>query len=228
MQIDNADNLISNVKGRILELGGESKAILDISVYPELSWIPDPTRLNFFPTYYFPDTIANLFLRAKENKQYHYFMTKLFTRWTKRAIDFKALDKTFFKKELPPAKIELITKEMVDRKVYSFCYENFVYKDFIVELSPRFNVVGDIIGKMLGFAKQSKAPILMTNQRLVRDVKKLIPILETANIFVDKKQRLWGRFRPILKNTRGVRWLIGITVGTVISPAGIVFAVIDP
>jgi len=221
------DDIIYDIKSQLLELDRERRAILDVSVYPELHKMLEARRFDFSPTYYFPDTIAKLLSMAKENKQYYYFTTRLLTRWTQRYIDLRMLDKIFVEKEFPQAKIELITKEIIDEKVYSFCYENFVSKDLIVELSPEFNLVGDIIGKILGFAKKSKTPILMMNQRLVRDIKKLIPIFEAANTFVDQKQRFFGNIIP-LERTRGIRWFIGITVGTMVNPVGFVLAVIDP
>jgi len=221
------DDIINDIKAQLLELDRERRAILDISVYPELHKMLETGRFDFSPTYYFPDTIAKLLSMAKENEQYYYFITKLFSRWTQRYIDIRLLNEILVEKEFPQAKIELITKEVVDEKVYSFCYENFVSKDLVVELSPKFNLIGDIIGKMLGFAKKSKTPILMKNQRLVRDVKKLIPIFDAANMFVDQKQSFFSRILP-LERTRGIRWFIGITVGTMINPIGFVLAVIDP
>lgn len=227
MEIDKMDNIISDIKSQLLELDRDSRAILDVSVYPELYKMLEARQLDFSPTYYFPDTIAKLLSVAKENKQYYYFITRLLTRWTQRYIDFEMLDKIFIGKGFPQAKIKLITEDIIDKRVYSFCYENFVSKDLVIEFSPEFNLVGDIIGKILGFAKKSKTPILLMNQRLVRDVRRLIPIFETANAFVDQKQKFFGRFIP-LERTRGIRWFIGITVGTMVNPIGFVLAVIDP
>lgn len=227
MNADNIESITGDIKSRVLGFDKESKAIIDISVYPELGKMLEIGRTDFQQTYYFPDTITKLVLKAKENEQYYYFITKLLTRWTHKYIDFKMIDKIFIEKEFPMAKIELITEDIIDKEVYSFCYKNFVSKDLVIEFSPRFNLVGDLIGKILGFAKKSKTPILMMNQRLVHDVKKLIPTFDTANMFVDRKQRFFGKFIP-LKRTRGVRWFVGITVGTMVSPVGFILAVIDP
>lgn len=222
-------DLEKNIKNRVIEFEKENKVILDISVYPELKKVLENQRSeNFNNSYYFPDTIAKLLLKAKENSQYYYFMTKLFTRWTQRYIDFSILNRIFIKKEFPEGKIKLITEDIIDEEVYSFCYENFISKDLMVDLSLEFNLIGDILGKVLGFAKKSKTPILMLNQRLVNDIKRLIPVFDTANTFVDKKRTFFRKFMPHLERTRGIRWFIGITVGTVISPAGFVLTVIDP
>jgi len=229
METNNVKYMVSDIEDTILKLEGESRAILDISVYPRLSRMLETQRLDFYPTYYFPDTIANLLLRAKEDERYYRFILKLFSRWMPKckSIDLDLLNNIFIKKEFPRAKIELITKEIVDGETYSFCYENFVCDDLVVELSPKFNLLGDMIGKILGFAKKSGSPILMMNQRLIRDVRGVIPIFETANMFVNRKQKFFSKFIPI-KKTRGARWFIGITIGSKIGPVGFVFAVIDP
>jgi len=221
------EDIIQNIKAKILELKSEDKAILDIPAYPGLTQLLEIEDSNFQPTYYIPDTISILLRKAKENEQYYYFITKLLTRWTQRYIDIRLLNKIFVEKEFSKAKIEFITKEDVDEKVYSFCYKNFVSKDLVVELSPKFNLIGDIIGKILGFAKISETPILMMNQRLVREVKKSIPILDAANMFVDQKQKFFSKIIP-LERIRGIRWFIGITVGTIINPVGFILTVIDP
>ena len=218
----------SNIRDKVLELEGEKRAILDVSTYPALGRMSQTNLPGSFVTYYVPDTIAKLLSRGKEDRQYYYFMTRLFTRWTRRYIDLGILDRMFIERKYPGAKVELITEEIVDKEVYSFCYKNFVSKDLIVELSPKFNLVGDIIGKILGFAKKSGVPILMMSQRLVRDVKVLIPIFEAANTFFDHKHSFFVRLIPGIERTRGIRWIIGITIGVAISPVGFVLAVIDP
>ena len=224
---EDMDNIIKYVKNRISELEYEYRAILDLSMYPELNNIIKTQRLDFTPIYYFPDTIAKLFLKAKENEQYYYFISRLFAKWTQRPVDFRLLNKIFKEKRLNQIKIELITDELIDREVYSFCYKTFISKDLLVELSPQFNLVGDIIGKILGFAKKSKTPILMLNRKLIRFVREEIPIFDAANMFVDKKQEFFSRFIP-LRRTRGIRWFVGITVGTSVPPIGFVLAVMDP
>lgn len=227
MEIDKMSDIISDIKSLLLELYRENRAILDISVYPDLYKMLEVNRSGFTPIYYFPDTIEKLILMAKENEQYYYYITRLLIKWTRRYIDFKILDQIFIEKEYPHAKVKLITEDTIDKDVYSFCYKNFVSKDLVIEFSPKFNLMGDLIGKILGFAKKSKTPILMRNQTLIRYVRKLIPIFEAANLFVDQKQKFFSRFIP-LKETRGIKWLVGITVGVIVHPIGFVLAVIDP
>ncbi len=225
---EDIDDITQTVIDLIKGIEYENRVVLDISVYPELPNIMEVQRRRDAATiYYIPDTIPLLLNKAKENEQYYFFLSKLFTKWTQRFIDVRLLNKIFVENEYDNLKFELITKEMVDIETYEFCYNKFAEKDLFIELSPEFNLVGDIVGKILGFAKKSNIPILMLNQKLVRYVKKEIPIFDTANMFVDKKQEFFSRFIP-LRRTRGIRWFIGITVGTAISPIGFVLAVIDP
>jgi len=225
---NNVDNIIQSITKMINGFEHENRVVLDISIYPELSKIVETRRrLDITPIYYFPDTIPLLLRKAKENEQYYFFLSKLFTKWTYRLIDLRLLNEVFIERKLDISEFKLITEEMVDMETYDFCYHKIVEKDLLIELSPEFNLIGDIVGKILGFAKRSKVPILMLNQRLVRYIKKEIPVFDMANMFVDRKQQFFSRFIP-LKRTRGVRWILGITVGTAISPIGFVLAVIDP
>ncbi len=224
----NVDDIIQSIADMIKDFEKENRVIIDLSAYPELpNIVQAQKRLDIIPVYYVPDTIPMLLKKAKENEQYYFFLSKLFTKWTTRFIDLRLLNKIFIEREYDILKFELITKEMIDIETYEFCYNKIMEKELLIELSPEFNLIGDIIGKILGFAKKSKVPILMLNQKLVRYIKKEIPIFDTANMFVDKKQQFFSRFIP-LKKTRGIRWFIGITIGTAISPIGFILAVIDP
>ena len=222
------ENMIPDINERIKELKSENKAILDISVYPEFSTTYENLTLDEVSTYYIPDTLPTLLKKAKANLQYSYTLSRLLMRWTQRSVDLKSLEEIFTEKKFHGSKIEFITKELVDQKVYSFCYENFAPEDFLVEFSPKLNLLGDIIGKILGFAKKTKYPILMLNQRLKREIEGVIPIFNTANMFIDQKERFFSRIIPYLRETRGVRWFIAFTVGAEVSPVGFVLAIVDP
>ena len=216
------DDIIQNIESEIEGLQKKNHVILDISSYPELTRLVNMAKLDFSKTYYVPDTIVELL-----NKDKYYFITRLFNKWTRRDIDLMLLKEVLTKKEDKPLNVKIITKEMVDLETYNFCYNTVVEKDLVLETSPEFNLLGDIIGKILGFAKKKSAPILMSNQRLARFIKKDIPIFYAANVFIDKKQEFFSKFIP-LKKTRGVRWFIALTIGTFLSPVGFILAVIDP
>lgn len=190
----------------LVELDKKNEAIIDISVYPEL--IKMRGKNDLYPTYYFPDTIKKLILQEEKYKE---FLQRLIRKWTKRYVDFELLKNIFIKEGIPWARIKVITKDMVDEEVYSFCYEKFTLKELEISFSPKFNLLGDLIGKILGFAKKSGIPILMRNQTLVRFVKKSIIGVFGFNIFVDKKQEILEKYIP-LRKTRFIRWLIGVAI----------------
>lgn len=189
------------IRRLLVKLGEKKEAIIDISAYPELSEIIGKNAY----TYYFPDTIKKLILQGEN---YREILQRLIKKWTKRNVDFELLENIFIKEEIPSARIKIITKDMVDEYVYSFCYEKFTLKELEISFSPKFNLLGDLIGKILGFAKISATPILMRNQKLVRFIKKSIIGVFNLNIFIDEKQKFFGRIIP-LEETRFIRWLIG-------------------
>jgi len=227
--MENVDSnyIIREIKEKIETAANE--VILDVSTFPELDKIVKIRRIDFKPVYYIPDTIYKLFTKAEKDIQYYQFITDLFRKWTTRTVDFNLLYKIFREKKINEMKFELITRDMVDSEVYKFCYEKLRDKNLIVELSPETNVLGDVIGKILGFAKKSQVSILMLNRKLVTLIRGVIPVFDAANTFVDKKQEFFSRFIPV-KRARGVKWFIGIAIGLTLTnhPAGVVLAIIDP
>jgi len=221
------DYILQEIKEKIKAPSKE--AIIDISVFPELNKMVEVGRINFKPVYYIPDTIYKLFTKAEIDVQYYQFISDLLRKWTIRTVDFRLLSKISREKEIGGIKFEPITREVVDRKVYEFCYEKFKDEKLIAELSPKINILGDVIGKILGFAKRAKIPILMLNRKLEIMIREVIPVFDAANTFVDKKQEFFSAFIPV-KRTRGVRWFIGFVTGLTLpsNPAGLVLAVIDP
>ena len=199
--------------------------ILDISTLPFLRDI-----LKAKPkTVWLPDTLEKLLALAKEKEEYHETLVRLFKQWTRRKIDIDMLSKIIFEKKFEEVEIKLITIEDVDKRVYGRFLEKLVRKGLRIEFSKLLNLLGDIVGKIIGGAKKLKCAILLANRALLRLAKKLIPILDAANVLVNAKTDFLERNLHLpLRRTRGVRWLIGITVGVVISPVGIVLGVLDP
>lgn len=206
----------------------KNEAIFDISVFPILEeWMQ--ARVSDKPLIiYIPDTIEKLVIEAHKNPHYYYILGKLFSRWTRKKIDINSIEKILMEKEIGNIKIKTITKDLIDVEIYNFCYEKFSAEDLITEFSPEFNVLGDIIGKILGAAHKLRVPIVMMNRRLVSEIKHVVPVFDTANAYQDKKASFFERYIPQLKRTRGVRWVLGITIGTLVSPIGIILALLDP
>lgn len=225
---ENLGCLFFNIEKRMKEFESEHNAILDLSVFPDLKKIIEQKRINLAMTYYIPDTIQRLLKRAKKDSQYYYLTTRLLGEWTRRTIDLKFLSEVLVREKNIEINIEFITEEMVDKKTFLFCHENFSIKSLTTEFSPRYNLLGDIVGKTLGFARKSGYPILMLNGKLVRIIRGKIPIFDAATMFVDRKQDFFRKSIPYYDRSRGARWLVGTTVGITISPIGFILAVIDP
>lgn len=206
----------------------KNEAIFDLSVFPILDILVQTGAGDKPLIIYIPDTVERLFIEAHKNPRYYYILGKLFSRWTRRKIDIELVEKILMGKDLGNIKIKTITKELIDVEIYNFCYEKFSAEDLITEFSPEFNILGDIIGKTLGAAHKLKVPIVMMNRRLVSEIRHIVPVFDTANAYQNKKVSLFERYIPHLRRSRGVRWILGITVGTLVTPIGFVLTLLDP
>jgi len=233
------DNLIQTIQTnnsfeKYIENQIESNsAILDISILPFFHKILEADRKTTI-TIYIPDTIKKLVLQGEQNRQYYFYLTKLISRWTTREVDINFLHKIMtmkeekFREEYKNIKLQYIDFKDYNEIIYNSCIENIIEKEFLIELSPEFNVLGDVIGKILGAAQKLKLPVLMVNRRLMIEARKAIPVLDAANIIVQKKMEFFESLIPGLRRTRGMKFFIGVIVGHFVSPLGYVLTVLDP
>lgn len=213
----------------------KKQAILDLSTFPELSRLGSrsfessskSSNSNNEYVYYIPDTIFQLFEAAKRNAYYYYYIGRLFSRWSRRAVDVKIIEKILKERVVFGRKLLPITLEDVDMTIYEKCNSYLRAPDLEIELSPKKNILGDLLGKIFGFSSKSGSPILMLNRRLRNEVKKLTDIIEITNAFVDSKQNFFEKFFPV-KRTRGIRWILGITIGAYYTPLGFALTLVDP
>lgn len=124
---------------------------------------------------------------------------------------------------------------MVDIETYNYLYEHLISKDLVISFSSELNLLGDIIGKIIGFAKKAGTYILMMNRRLMRYARETIPVLEVpARAIIEDKQNFFRKLIPGLESARGIRWFIGFTVEILnpiypqLTPIGIMLQVFDP
>lgn len=210
-----------------------SQSILDLSTFPFLEKIISKNEHHPFQQYCIPDTIPLLLSKARDNPQYYSYITKLFLKWTSRDVDIQYLSELFQDLSQLPKNIKIIGKNDIDTEIYAYCYENIEIKDLVVEFSPKFNIIGDIFGKLLGYARKTKTPILMFNQRLVR-LAKSIPVL--LNDTLKLKQDFLAKRMPYIDYGRGIRFYIGIILemGGLVIPiplaneVGYILMVLDP
>lgn len=222
------DNMAEILLKKVESLKVGTSAIIDISVFPHLSEKNMESKVNEKITLYVPDTLVNLIKKSKENKLYYYHMSRLFNNWTKRYIEVIEVENILLGSINENIIIKYITKEDVDESTYEAIYKSTSKKEFDIELSPNINIQGDYLAKILGFALKHNVPILMSNQKTVREAKKNFSVWDLTNNFIEEKQEFFRKILPFFDKTRGVRWCIGITVGTFISPVGIALAIIDP
>lgn len=206
--------------------------ILDISALPFLQEILDAKP----KVIYVPDTLHKLLGIAKQKPKYSKIIEQLFRRQTRRKIDIELFYKAISERKFEEVEIRLITKQDVDSAIYSVFLEEIVREELVIELSQKQNLLGDIAGKIIGFAKKAKRPILMANKALIRMTRKVITIIEGAtNESINmKKDFLRRNLRLSLRRTHGVKWYLGfiITIVTIggfpyLSPLGIVLMILD-
>lgn len=220
---DVSENVLSKMKD--LHEPNRSEVVLDISSLPFVKVIIEAKPKIIW----LPDTLEKLLILARERPEYHKILTRLFRQWTRRKIDIDWLSEIISKRKFEETRIKLITVEDVDTRVYALFLERLIKRDLMIELSPRLNILGDIVGKIIGGAQKLKRAILLANRALQRMARKLIPVLDVANVLVDAKTSfLETNLHLPLRRTRRVRWLIGITVGVLISPTGIMLGLLDP
>ena len=199
--------------------------ILDLSSLPLIaSVVESQPRVIWLP-----DAILTLLKNSKDNPKYRNILDRLFRRWTRRKIDFEYLSEIIFRGGIGETKIKVITSQEVDREIYNLFLKRLVGKDMVVELSPRLNLLGDVVGKIVGASHKMKKAIVMANRALQRMVRVLIPVLDATSIVVDWKTKLFEQNLHFpVRRTRGIRWIVGMTLGVAISPVGIVLALVDP
>jgi hypothetical protein len=202
---------------QITKILNSKEVILDLSTFPELEKIlaknleiKDEHNKDII-VYCIPDTIQKILLKAKENHEYSKYLEKLFKKWTNKWIDIQYLNKIFIENKELPQHIKLIHFEDVDKKTYDYCNEKIKIKGLIIELSPKFNLIGDIVGKILGYARKVNAPIIAFNQKLLK-IAKTIPQLIT-NLIKNKKEFL-SKHIPYLQEISRAHTVVSIIIET--------------
>jgi hypothetical protein len=153
----------------------------------------------------------------------------LFNAFSQKAVDLKLLTDIINGVRHDKGKFKFITEEMIDKDIYDYCIQHFSSNELIAEFSPKFNILGDYIGKTLGAAKKLKLSVLMMNESLLSKVQWFIPILYTAEHFHKKKVDFFEKYIPYIKPTRGVRWVLGgLISATQYSQIGWALWALDP
>lgn len=129
--------------------------------------------------FYVPDTLDKLIRRIKESQQEDYLLLleKLISHWYWRGVipkyelmKLRETPKTLidtYLELISEERIYLIRKKLVDKNLYNFCYQNFIDNELFIKLSPKINLFGDVVGKILGGSLKLKRYIIAHSKGLI-------------------------------------------------------------
>jgi hypothetical protein len=161
--------------------------------------------------------------------KYQIYLTTLINKW----YPFK---RPIYKVENIVELYSNMKRENIDEKILNFSLESIKDKKLFFELSPRKNILGGIIGKMLGYSLKTNTIIIAKTSTLGIMVRYKIPVIYHSAIrtlqniggsldqFIDKKQNIFkGKLR--LENVNGMKFIIWIANFT---PLGNVLNILEP
>lgn len=187
------------------------ECILDPSMFPFLADL-EQTDLE---TIWIVDT----FFKSEPDPKK---LEKLIRRWTTREVNVNNLMSIFNAGKVGKAQIKFITERNTDREILDYI------KSKIQQTKVKDKgVIGDAVGKMIGFAKETGNIIVSKGKKLPYYAKKAgMYVIDTSNKFIDRKEDFFNKLTGgKTKKSRGLR-LIGGTIlsfaiGTLFPPAGI-------
>jgi len=146
---------------------------------------------------FIPDTLDRLIVRSGDNSDYRHLLDRLVVYFSYLRRSFSASEWNQFYANYGQLKqkglISLITLDIVDQEIYAYCSEAFDDPRFYISMSPRINLLGDVLGKTLGYSKKHSVGILMRTRKLPNLVRGKITIIELPDRLdklIISKQRL--------------------------------------
>jgi hypothetical protein len=180
----------------------------------DISWMP---YLQYFENsgleLYVPSVFDKLITEAGKDKTQRDKLLRLIGKWfwhNKLPRDFnlsKMMSEYYSLKEKQI--IRIIPKHLVDEKVRSFCIETFFDENLYLEMSPKVNLLGEIIGEILGYSKKGEKLIIAKTKGLSWLVRDKITIVYHAigqleEAFFDYKKRIFDKIFPHLPRIRRI------------------------
>src|SRR3989344_9255731 len=157
------------------------KIVLDVSSLPFLKNILNTlTDVNRPITVYIPDTIKKLLDKAKQNTIYYEYLDKLISKWTNKIIDYDFIEKILKEGKYNNVTVISAGEDYVDERLFTDILSNIYSKDLMPEFSPRFNLLGDLIGKILGIAKRQSAYLIMKTKKIISLLKNKLAIFQDS------------------------------------------------
>lgn len=196
-------------------------------------------------TFYLPDTIVDLINKARDSVQERAFLLGFLNFWGQNQNYDSIPNWNLFYDNLGRMKVIPITEEMIlsneQNNEFAFFLEQFVDHPFYTTLSPLKNVLGDCVGKILLFSKNSGKKILSTTRRLSKLIREKITILiefpSKIGENLELKKHITSRITKHIPGDKDIKFLISIvlTVGslggilaTPFGVAGLAYLMLDP
>jgi len=222
-----------------LKTNYKKKVVIDVSAFPDLKTIlSTQTDLQEETLVFIPDTFKKLLGKAKDDPNYYEILTRLVSKWTNKQVDFNFLEKIIKEGKYENVTIKTVGVDEIDQVIYRKIFAKVKSKDLEPKFSEPFNLLGDVVGKIIGIAKSLGAYILMRSKKLVNLLRDTIPVfLDSTDNMKEQKVEFFENFFPQLRRTRGLRWFIAIAVSGITfvttegNPIGItsfVLTVFDP
>ncbi len=222
-------------------------------------FIIDPSVLRLFMSYeinmeciietkiFIPDTLDDLIIKAKEDRESQKYLTRLinFFSYSSQRKIFSDYDwrKFYFAYNSLKEKdiLKLIKREEVDLNIYEYCIDNLTNHNFYISEFHRINLLGDIVGKILGFSIRKSKLILMKTRMLPNLIREKISVLELpkprkkVRYMMEKMEKFIefkeNKIQKIFKVPKYVKFFIGV-IGLFdidfIEKIGIILVFMDP
>lgn len=222
---------------------------------PPNKLIFDPSVLHYLMSHelkynnnyqvYIPNSLYKLISLSKDSDEYKAFLSKLlfyfsyspYRHRNRRNSEMSQCNWERFYDNIEKISFTKISDEDVeDKQEYHAILSMFRNRQFYISMSPKLNLLGDVIATIIGFSKKTGVPILCKTRNFANLLREKIVSIELPKRFDDvviKKQEITGQlFR--FHGGRATKFFIGVvlSVGGSIYPAigvlGIVFVFMDP
>ena len=213
---------------------GDPSLLLCMAKY---SWMGDVDLI-----FYFPERMLELIERSHDSKPHGEVLERLaiyfgssLPMFSRGGIDMGMLLDNYSRLK-KRGKIKRIEAEKFDEGVYSDSLKFFKDHSFYVEFSPKFNLLGDAMGKILAASKEMKRPVLMKSRRFSNLLREKITVAELPKqmdrVINVKRDICAPMFRH--SGAQSLKLFVGFALGVgsihsaAMSLAGIAFLFMDP
>lgn len=211
------------------ELKEQKEFVLDVSFLPYIKFLAEASV-----KFYVPDILDKLIAKVKENKKNSGLLQKLIEKWypfKKPKIDVEKIVEAYQNLKHKGI-VEIIGENNIDNVLLKLCVENIQDKDLVTEFSEHKNLLGETIGKILGFSLKAKKFIIAKTTGLGLLIRYKVPVIyhsvgRRADNFIDEKKEFFDRLmrRDLHRRIPGSKFIIWVSKFYM---NGIITNIIDP